>query len=136
MRILVVLLLAAMVAAEQKREAEPSHGYSGYHGRTHGYQDHTHGYRGNTHGYYGPHGHSYGQHRHGVARHYGGGTSYVGPTLHGVGKREADPGNNLYVPRQRSNYRVHSLPVHHHLRTRPVYPSNRGRNYYNPYHYV
>ncbi|XP_037776855.1 uncharacterized protein LOC119573821 [Penaeus monodon] len=61
MKFLVLVLLAAAVAAEQKREAEPHYGYAGYYGLP---------YRAYGYGYGVPGG-------------------YV--RVHSVGKREADP---------------------------------------------
>nr|XP_027239491.1 uncharacterized protein LOC113830482 [Penaeus vannamei] len=102
MKFLVLVLLAAAVAAEQKREAEPHYGYAGHYVhpyRAYGYgyavpgghvQVHAvgkreaepeaepHYYGGHYGGYGYPYGHLYAPHAH----------SYV--HTHGIGKREAE----------------------------------------------
>ncbi|XP_037776866.1 uncharacterized protein LOC119573832 [Penaeus monodon] len=106
MKIWIVLLLVAVVAAEQKREAEPS-----------GYGYRTPLYRSSFHpGAYSSYGHGLRQSYpvSGVARHPYGGTSYVGPTVY-RGKREADPGYVPYSPYLRTPARVsgYETQVHH-----------------------
>ncbi|ROT74317.1 hypothetical protein C7M84_007169 [Penaeus vannamei] len=103
MKIWIVLLLVAVVAAEQKREAEPS-----------GYGYRTPLYRPSFHpSVYSPYG--VGLHQPyralGVARHPYGGTSYVGPTVH-RGRREADPGYVLATPYLRTPARVSGYETH------------------------
>ncbi|XP_042877091.1 uncharacterized protein LOC122256445 [Penaeus japonicus] len=98
MKIWIVLLLVAAVAAEQKREAEPS----GYGYETRLYRPTLH------HGAYNPYGRGLRQpyRGSGVARHPYGGISYVGPTVH-RGRREAEPGYTPYPHYVRTPGRVY-----------------------------
>ncbi|XP_037774537.1 uncharacterized protein LOC119571193 [Penaeus monodon] len=123
MKIILVVLLAVAVAAEQKREAEPHYGYAGYYGfpyysygYNYGVPAHAHVGKREAEPHYGHYagygyrrGHLYAPHAH----------SYV--YTHGIGKREAEadpdphyrgygyPYRYLYVPHAHSYVYTHGI---------------------------